>query len=339
MGDMNAGVFEIARERDPEEYDRLRDLAVETRVPVMFGASPGGRDSLPFQRLLGALDETAAAGGKMIGQAHSRAISTLWSFKTKLPYDDLPGWAEMRSRPLAEQKAALSDPETRRRLVEVAANPPPPSRQRAGGEQSIPRGNGYNYVRVLLDPLGENPTLAELAEAGGTHPADIVIQHALDSDFEVFFCQELTFGDEATLRAAINHPQTVVTFSDSGAHVSQIVDCSLQSHFLGYWVRKKQALPLEAAIRKLTFDLARAWNIPDRGLLRVGAAADVVVFDPETVGPAMPEIARDLPAGGLRLTQRSHGFKTSIVNGVVTLRDGDKPTGDYAGTILKGALA
>ena len=78
----------------------------------------------------------------------------------------------------------------------------------------------------------------------------------------------------------MRHPRSVVTFSDSGAHVSQIMDASLQTHVLAYWVRKRRALTLEEGVRMLTFAPASAWGLPDRGLLREGLAADLVVFDP-----------------------------------------------------------
>src|SRR5262249_6939387 len=152
-----------------------------------------------------------------------------------------------------------------------------------------------------------------------------------ESDFEQLFAQVLANDDPEGRVATLLHRHTVPTFSDSGAHVSQIVDCSLASYLIAYWVRERHALPLEAAVRKLTFDIASAWGMHDRGLLRTGLAADIVVFDPNTVGPRMPEVASDLPGGAKRLVQRSDGFHTTVVNGTVVLRDGDKPTGDLSG--------
>ena len=122
----------------------------------------------------------------------------------------------------------------------------------------------------------------------------------------------------------------MVTFSDSGAHVSQIMDASLQTHLLSHWVRDKQAFTLEQAVRMLSFVPATHWGFADRGLVREGFAADLVVFDPDTIAPEMPEVVHDLPAGARRLVQRARGIAATVVNGEVLLRDG-KHTGALPG--------
>jgi len=136
----------------------------------------------------------------------------------------------------------------------------------------------------------------------------------------------------------MKHPLSCVTFSDSGAHVSQIMDSSLQTHFLSYWVRDRQEFTLEQAVRKITHDTARNWGFHDRGLLRQGMAADIVVFDAETIGPQMPTVEYDLPAGAQRLKQMADGVAATIINGQVVLRD-NVHTGALPGQLLRGPLA
>jgi len=125
-----------------------------------------------------------------------------------------------------------------------------------------------------------------------------------------------------------------VTFSDSGAHVSQIMDSSLQTHLLSHWVREKQAFTLEEAVKMLSCDNATQFGFHDRGLLREGLAADIVVFDADTVGARMPEVVADLPAGSKRLKQKCDGMMATIVNGQVLLRD-NEPTGALPGRLLR----
>src|SRR5213593_4641114 len=127
MGEMNAGIFELAGERadgDPErlrEYHvRLRDLAVESGRPITWGLFSRREEPDLWRTYLALLEETAAAGGRMFAQVHSRALSVVLSFKTNLPFDRLPAWKELRALPLDQQRQRLRDPEVRRRLVEAA---------------------------------------------------------------------------------------------------------------------------------------------------------------------------------------------------------------------------
>ena len=131
---------------------------------------------------------------------------------------------------------------------------------------------------------------------------------------------------------------TLATFSDSGAHVCQEMGSSLQTHLLSYWVREKQVFTLEEAVRMLTFDNASAFEIPDRGLLRTGYAADLVLFDEEQVRPRLPTVEHDLPGGVRRLVQKAEGIAATIVNGEVAFEDGNA-TGALSGQVLKGAEA
>ena len=100
----------------------------------------------------------------------------------------------------------------------------------------------------------------------------------------------------------------------------------------------KQAFTLEEAVRMLTFDNASAWELPDRGLLRTGYAADLVVFDERTVKPQLPTVEHDLPGGARRLVQKADGIAATVVNGVVAIENGEA-TGNAAGIVLKGRLA
>ena len=110
---------------------------------------------------------------------------------------------------------------------------------------------------------------------------------------------------------------------------------SLQTHLLSYWVRARQVFSLEEAVRKLTFDNASAWEINDRGLVRAGYRADLVVFDDKRVRPAMPTVETDLPGGARRLVQKAEGIAATVVNGQVTLENGET-TGRTPGVVLRG---
>jgi N-acyl-D-aspartate/D-glutamate deacylase len=161
-----------------------------------------------------------------------------------------------------------------------------------------------------------------------------MIDEALKRDFKVFFMQLVSDGDQDELLKMMRHPRAVITFSDAGAHVSQIMDNSLQTHLLSHWVRDRQAFTLEEAVRKITYDTASHWGFADRGLLREGLAADLVVFDPDSIAPKLPELRHDLPSGARRLFQGADGIAATVVNGQVLLKDG-VPTGRLPGRLLR----
>jgi N-acyl-D-amino-acid deacylase len=342
MGDLNAGIFELAGEGvdrapgDPELRDyhrRLRDLAVETGRPITFGVF--SRRDVPdvWRAYLDLLDETAALGGRMFAQVHSRSLSALLSFKTQLPFDRLPVWRDLRALPLAEQRQRLRDPALRRRLVEASGER---DDRRTVGTEARPA--DYDWLLVFDTVEGPHRTVAEVARERGTHPAETMIELALEKDLDLFFLQPVANEDQEYALELMRHPRAVTTFSDSGAHVSQLMDSSLQTHVLSHWVRAKQAFTLEQAVRMLTLVPATLWGFADRGLIREGMAADLVVFDPDTIAAEMPEVVDDLPAGARRLVQRARGVAATVVNGEVLLREG-KHTGALPGQLLRGPLA
>ena len=125
-----------------------------------------------------------------------------------------------------------------------------------------------------------------------------------------------------------------MTFSDSGAHVSQIIDSSIHTTLIADWVRRRELLTLEEAVRAITLAPAMNWGFSDRGLVREGMAADLVVFDPERLEPQMPRIVNDLPAGARRLVQGCDGMTATVVGGNVVLREGEH-TGALPGALLR----
>jgi N-acyl-D-amino-acid deacylase len=342
MGDLNAGMFELAGEGvdrvpgDPglkEYHARLRDLAVESGRPITFGVF--SRRDVPdiWRAYLALCEETAAAGGRMFAQVHSRALSALLSFKTQMPFDQFPVWKELRALPLAEQRQRLRDPDVRRRLAAAAEGP---AERKGVGTEARPA--DWEWLFVFDTVEGPHPSIAEIARQRRCQPLDAMIDLALEKDLDRFFLMPVANEDQDFALEIMRHPRAVVTFSDSGAHVSQLMDSSLQTHVLAHWVRTKQAFTLEQAVRMLTLVPATYWGFADRGLIRPGMAADFVVFDPDTIAAEMPEVVRDLPAGAKRLVQRARGVAATVVNGEILLRDG-KPTGALPGQLLRGPLA
>ncbi len=338
VGETGRGIFEIAHERVGrkegrlrEYHERLRDLAVESGVPQTWGMFSSRFAPDYWRSFVDLVDETAEAGGRMFVQVHSRPLNMLLSFKTQLPFDRWDGWRQLRALPEAEQKARLRDPDVRAKLV-AAARAPGPAGKVVGVEARPP---DYDHFYIMDAMRGEDRLLRDVAAERGMDPVELMIELGLQTDFGQFFRQPAANENQDDVLELMQHPRSVVTFSDSGAHVSQIMDSSLQTHLLGHWVREKEALTLEQAVRELTYNTATQWGMHDRGLIRQGMNADLVVFDPDTVAPEMPEVVHDLPAGGKRLKQVAKGIKNTVVNGAVFLEDNEH-TGVLAGRLFRG---
>ena len=340
MGELGAGVFEIASEapgrnpaRQRDYFDRLKHLAVESGRPVTFGFVSMRIAPEIWPPYYDLANEVAAAGGRMFLQSHSRSISSLLSFKSHTPFDDWDVWSEIRAKPLDEQKALLRDPEIKRKLVEVASRPY--SGPRIVGAEARPPEWDWIY---LFNGIGDEEVMVDVAARRGVHPAEAMIDIALERDFDVFFRQPLANEDQDHVLKMMKHPRSVVTFSDSGAHVAQIMDSSLQTHLLSHWVRDREEFTLEEAVRLITYDTATAWGLHDRGLIREGMNADLVAFDPDAVAQDMPELINDLPAGAPRLKQTATGISTTVVNGEILLQNNEH-TGNLPGQLVRGPLA
>ena len=343
LGELNAGVFEIAGEDTGLNPDRIQDycnrlkaLAVDTGVPVTFGMFSAPKAPDYWRPFFALADETAAAGGRMFIQVHSRPISVLQSFESVTSFDKLPVWRDIRKLSLAEQEAALRNPDMRQKLVQ-SANQPPQEGTRAVGAEA--RAANFKWLFPIMDrAVPPYQSVAEIAAERNQDPVETYIELALDKGLKRFFMQPLTNTHEPSTLEMMQHPRSVITFSDSGAHVSQIMDSSLQTHLLSHWVREQEALTLEDAVHQLSFVPASHWKLAGRGLLREGWNADVVIFDPQTVEPQVPELTYDLPAGARRLKQKANGFLATIVNGEVVLRNNEH-TGALPGKLLRGPLA
>lgn len=333
------GIVEFAAETEMDSPDpevraevigRWRDLAVASGCTFMFGIS---REAYRDRYEL--VEQATAAGGRVLAQTTCRGITSISSFRTRLPFDRLPEWSRVRALGLDEQRRVLIDPDGRRRLVEEASHG---SYGRTIGAETPPP--DFTRMRVMSNALGPNPTVAELAEASGVRPAELIIDLALESNFDQLFTQPLpgTAWRDEDLFEIMRHPASVMTFSDSGAHVSQISDASIQTHLLGYWVRERQALSLEEAVRMISSVPAAAFGLPERGVVREGMIADLNVFDPETVAPRLPVVVHDLPGGARRLDQRADGFLATIVAGEVVFEHGAH-TGAHPGRLIRRARA
>ena len=343
MAQQNRGIFQIGPDMSSGEAHRtflarLQQIAVDSGRPVMFGtlSTRQGVDPYPWQAQMRFLDETVAKGGRMYGQTTTRPIIALFSIKSYLPFDNLPAWQALRALPIEEQRRRFADPAVRATLVadENAMKPRDNTFQGGGAATTDPRKPDYSNLFALKGVDWDDPTVDELARQRNQHPVEVMLDLMVE-DADQLFIQPLVNETPEDVLGMLQHPRTLATFSDSGAHVCQEMGSSLQTHLLSYWVRKREMFTLEEAVRMVTFDNASAFELNDLGLLRPGYRADLVVFDEAAIKPKLPTVEADLPGGSRRLVQKAEGIDATVVNGVPTFLDGES-TGHYPGQLLKG---
>jgi N-acyl-D-aspartate/D-glutamate deacylase len=161
----------------------------------------------------------------------------------------------------------------------------------------------------------EGQALAKLAQERGQHPIDTLLDIALSEALDTVFTATLLNSDEDAVGRMIQDENSLLSLSDAGAHLTFLCDAGFGLHFLGHWVRERGLMPIEQAVRRLTSHPAQVFGIPDRGRIAPGAWADLVLFDPATVGRGPARRVRDLPAGASRLETPAVGLHGVWING------------------------
>jgi N-acyl-D-aspartate/D-glutamate deacylase len=222
-----------------------------------------------------------------------------------------PVFAELMGRSLGERRSAYGDPAWRRRVVDGWAN----------GEGIVPRWDTFEVMESAAHPHLVGRRLDSLPCDAGSNSLDVLLDLALaEPDLLLRVRCVLANDDPEGVATLLNEDGCVLGLSDAGAHVSQLCDAALPTDLLGNWVGDRRALTLEKAVHKLTGEPAALFGFADRGVLRQGARADVVVFDPASIGPGPIRRVRDFPAASERLTSDSPtGIERVYVNGSLVL--------------------
>jgi len=341
MGRLGRGIFQIApdilsRGNNLEFLERMKRFALEHKVPVMFGviSTKQGDDPPHWQDQLQTIRAVHQEGGRMFGQASTRSINAIFSLKSYLPFDVLDAWKQLRAQPLQAQLEGFKNPTVRQTLIAAEALMKPRDNKMQGGGAATTdaRKPDYANLYVMQNVDWEDKTVDEIARARGKHPVEVMIELCLENNDQIFV-QPIVNEAREDLQSMLGYDEILATFSDSGAHVAQEMGSSLQTHFLHYWVNRKKVFSLEAAVKKLSHDNARAFGLEQRGLLKEGYWADLLLFEETNIRPGMPSVQYDLPGGARRLVQKAEGIRLVMVNGVESFVDGQS-TGHHAGVLL-----
>jgi len=288
--------------------DQLAELSLRHGIPTTFSPlfdSAAVPDNVP--RVLARVAEQVARGARVWPQVQTRPIDISFSLDmASLYFIALPMWYMILRQPRAQRIELFRSEGTRQALID-AAEP--------GGDTK--RFAGLS-IRTSADPSLVGRTLGEIAAERGVTPAAAMLDLSLAEDLGVhFLCANMGHEDPSRIGPLLANDLVHVGASDGGAHIQSFATYGDTGYLFSAFVRNGRHLSLEHAVRKITGDTAQIWGLADRGLLRPGMAADVVVFDPETIGRGAETPARDMPGAGMRYVRAADGVDTVVVNGEV----------------------
>ncbi len=344
--DAGSGIIHYNLLREPD-FAAFESMQRESGATLCWTAllagqrGPGGHhDTLAKSAAL------VARGLPIYPQTACRPIVIEYDFCSPVVYDTWKLFEPVRKAGSAAARARVyADPEFRRQMREEVEG-------RGGRDEYFSAGAGEGQSRRASWRLTEisycpsEPQLtgrrvADVARERGIDAVDLLLDLAAQIDPPARFRVPVVNFDEDEVEELLKDPNVVLGLGDGGAHLSQLCDACYPTYLLGHWVRERQALTLERAIHMLTARTAQVFGITDRGLLALGRPADIVVFDPATVGAGPLERVHDLPAGADRLISKPRGIDAVVVNGTLLPAPGVAwPAGQaYPGRLLRNGAA
>ena len=261
------------------------------------------------------LAQSAAAmanGQTVVPQISARPMVFEYQWRAPLQFEGLRAFRSAAVATEPDRLRAFADPAFRTMLREdVEAKP-----------ELFQRSVAHTTVHETGDAALDGKTLGELAASRGIKPVEMALDIALRTKLDARFRMPLGNYREEEMRHLLTHPNTVIGLSDAGAHASQLCDACFPTYILAHWVRDKRVIELERAVQMLTSRPADLHHLKGRGRLAVGAAADIVIFNPDTVTHGPMRRVWDLPANGNRLVVDAVGIEAVIVNGTVIRQRG-----------------
>ncbi|MEQ8840809.1 MAG: amidohydrolase family protein [Acidimicrobiales bacterium] len=346
--DAGGGMFEVVpmgetgadHDMTLGEISLLADVSRRTGLAVSFlmvqsmGAPELWRDQLAM------VTEQNAAGAKLIPQVGARPGGMLLGAASYHGLMRRPTYRRLEEElSLDDLLAELRKPEVKAAILAEDDLPQDPGRQFEGLTDSTA------HMWHLIFPFDGEPdyeptaeqSVAGIAAATGTDPWEVLYDHLASGQYLLGAFTNYPQITQDPLAEMMMHPETVIGLSDGGAHVKMICDASVPTYLLTHWARDRSrgaTLPLETMVKKQTADTAAAVGLTDRGLVEVGRRADLNLIDFEGLTLHAPRPVDDLPAGGRRILQDATGYTATIVNGVVTRRNG-ADTGARPGRLIR----
>ena len=336
LRELGTGIIQCGGGRAPELKDGLMARLSEAtgRTVIYNNLGQTMRDPDEWKKHMTRLEETSKAGIRAFPLCSPNRTTQHFTMKNCQIFRGTPTWHPILLASDEEKLRAYSDPAVRAKFHEEVV-------EHKGTKLPAP---GYSlkwwdYMWVEEPKLEKNKglkgkTIGQLAKEQGKGVIDAFLDLVVEEKLETEFMQSEINVDTEAMKQILTHPNAIVGLSDGGAHVQFHGGYGYCTRLLSEWVREKQIMTVEHAVRRLTFDSASALGLYDRGLLRPGMNADVVIFDPDTVKPLPESIVHDFPANGWRVKEPAAGIMATIVNGEVLLENGEH-TGALPGKVAR----
>ena len=345
MGRAGHGVFELASDMAPaeSEFEWMKALSRETGVPVTFGLLQSPLQPEKWRDLLQMTASARVEGAQLTAQIACRPTGMVLGWQSTVhPFIGRASYRAIADLPFAARLERLRDPEIR---AAILADPSPDlgplgSILTQGFDRMfrLESGESLDY-----EPRAED-SVAALAARTGQRPDAVVYDMLMEREGRGYIYLPLLnyarFNFDH-IHEMMNHPATVLSLSDGGAHCGVICDASFPTYMLTYWARDRvrgETLPLEKIVSMQTRDTARLYGLNDRGVVAPGMKADLNVIDYQRLRILAPEMVFDLPAQGRRLIQRAEGYRATVVSGAITFENG-VATGEMPGKLVRGPQA
>jgi N-acyl-D-aspartate/D-glutamate deacylase len=315
---------------DETDYALLDMLVTESQRPVTWLALLN-RDDKPEAAMstLRAVEPLFNKGA--IPQVTCRPLIIQIDLRKPFIFANLPCWKPAFDRPVEEQKRFYRDEKFR---AEFRKELETPKVFNGKWERAIVHAASKPELQALV-----GKSVAEIARQRGRDGLDTFLDLCIEDNLQLEYTYELFNADEDRIPELITHDQVMVGLSDGGAHVDMLCDAGYCTYLIGTWVRERQAMSLEHAVKRITSEPAAFYGMTQRGKIQQGLAADLAIFDLNTIGSKKRgEMRTDLPGGGRRLVMPAEGVQHTVVNGAVLYED-KRHTGALPGQVLRSGQA
>ena len=334
LRELGTGLIQSGGGNGAEMKDGLMSRLSEAtgRTVVYNNLSQSARRPDQWHQQMKRINETAAKGIRAFPMCTPNRITDYFTMRNTQEFRGLPVWHPICLSSPEEMLKAYADPEVRKKLhaetIEFTAGQPP----------GLSR-TWWDYMEVQHAVLPKNKwmegkTLGQIAKAQGKGIIDCFLDLAIEEHLDTEWLHGEINVDDAAMAQILTYPYAIIGLSDGGAHVQFQSGFGFSTRLLSEWVREKQAMSLETAVRRLTFESASIFGLHDRGLLHPGKMADIVIFDPDTVKPLPLEVQHDFPTGAKRIKEPAAGIYATFVAGQMLMHEG-KHTGALPGRVLR----